>query len=144
MSAMLPLRYSMGIPDLDKQHQELQESIHLIEDMFSSGETDKIPAAIRQINIFLAAHFVDEERVMNEVQYPDSYTHVQDHSCILLMLGEILLLPPEENSALILYGLRMILRSHILRYDVPMSYFVHNKESFNKTRFKSRTLKALA
>lgn len=143
MPSTLPLQYFMGIPDLDHQHQELQSKIELIEEVFSAGNFNEAAGVLKPVQLDLASHFIDEGNLMSRIDFPDKDSHTQDHSLILMLMDSIMKLSPEENSALILSSLRMSLKDHILRYDVPLSYFVHNQESFKKSRFKPRKFKVL-
>lgn len=82
--------YSVGIPSVDHEHQELIQSINaLIEAMRSNSEPDDVIRALAEIYSQISAHFALEEKVMRDAGYAAYDEHKLDHEILLDELLEL-------------------------------------------------------
>jgi hemerythrin len=83
--------YSLGIPSVDHEHQEL---IELINDVYGhieqQADPDSIEACLEDIYAGIAAHFALEERHMREAGYQEFQAHKDDHEDLLDQLRDMM------------------------------------------------------
>ena len=82
--------YSVGIPSVDHEHQELIQSINaLIEEMRSVTDPDIVIHALARIYSSISAHFALEEKIMRDAGYAAYAEHKLDHEILLDELLEL-------------------------------------------------------
>lgn len=83
--------FSVGVPAVDHEHQELIESINRLNDIaVAGGEAERVIAILGDIYAQISAHFALEERIMREAKY-DGYTeHKAEHEALLDGLLDIM------------------------------------------------------
>lgn len=82
--------YSVGIPSVDHEHQELIQSINgLIEAMRAKTDPDQVIHALAEIYANISAHFALEEKVMRDAGYASYHEHKLDHEVLLDELLEL-------------------------------------------------------
>ena len=127
--------YDLGIEQVDKQHRHLVE---LINDLYCAclGEKGALEEKFRQVMkelvTYVMIHFKDEEKLMEEINYPNIKEHKQYHEDFV---REILKSVNDYQNGKQLvpnYFVRFLrdwLFNHILITDKEMSkfYFAHKK-----------------
>lgn len=93
---MMPLiewrdEFSVGVPDVDHEHQGL---IELINELHASLSVQSSPDAamdfLGEIYAKISAHFALEERIMRENRYDQYEDHKADHERLLDELRDIM------------------------------------------------------
>ena len=83
--------FSVGVPDVDHEHQEL---IALINELYDaiSGDTDEYTVMdfLGEIYAHVSAHFALEEKIMRERKYDQYAEHKADHEVLLDELRDIM------------------------------------------------------
>jgi hemerythrin len=80
----MPFRWtnaiSIGVPDLDRQHQELFSRVEQLHDAMLRNERSEAARLLRFLRAHTALHFEAEERLMASTGYPDALRHCAEHS----------------------------------------------------------------
>ncbi len=83
--------FSVGVLEVDYDHQELIELINELHASVMEGVTrDQVVAGLGEIYAQIAAHFALEEKVMQESRYPSFGEHKMDHEALLDDLRDIM------------------------------------------------------
>ena len=91
--------FSVGVPAVDHEHQELIESINRLNDIaVAGGEVERVVAVLGDIYAQISAHFALEERVMREAHYDGLAEHKAEHEALLDSLLDIMDSIQDENS----------------------------------------------
>ena len=76
--------YSIGIEDVDFEHQSLIEMINLIyAELEHRRDIDEVRRTVADVHTEIAAHFALEERIMREGNYEEYEDHKNDHEELL-------------------------------------------------------------
>ena len=83
--------YSLAIPSVDLEHQEM---IGLINDCYerlgSDAETADIEQFLGEIHSGISAHFALEEQLMRKSAYPEYEAHKDDHEELLDQIRDMM------------------------------------------------------
>jgi hemerythrin-like metal-binding protein len=113
--------YSVGVPELDQQHQRLLEIINeLIEEQRDSYNAEKFSLAISELTHYAYTHFAAEERLLKAAKFPDMKDHVLSHvDFIMKMMGLALKVEKgsDEDRKELLRYLRDWYAGHVLGID---------------------------
>src|SRR5947209_1947922 len=83
--------YSVNIAALDRQHQELFESINELEVALRAGEGDRsVEEVLAKLVNYAAAHFAAEESLMEQHGFPGFSSHRAQHEMFRNKLGDLL------------------------------------------------------
>ncbi len=83
--------FSVGVPAVDHEHQELIELINELHDAIAEGDTSyAVPDFLGDIYTQIAAHFALEERIMRERGYDQYQDHKTDHERLLDEIRDIM------------------------------------------------------
>lgn len=117
--------YSVGIPTIDKQHQEL---VNMLNRLFiaASGREDAGTAGgiLNALMDYTRTHFSLEERLLLAAKYPDVERHKLEHQKMIAKLDELtrrFRLEEEQVYPELLGFLRSWLKEHILDSDMRYS-----------------------
>ncbi|MCM2332769.1 MAG: bacteriohemerythrin [Anaeromyxobacteraceae bacterium] len=80
---------SVGVPEIDAQHQELFRRIDRLLDAVLRRDRSEAGAVLAWLGTFVQDHFSAEERLMAETGYPDAERHVKEHRDFARRLAEI-------------------------------------------------------
>jgi hemerythrin len=75
-------RYAVGIPAIDEQHRRLLDLTNALYDSCREGSTsaqDGFKQAAHSIVEYVKVHFTTEERLMDQVDYPEAASHKAEH-----------------------------------------------------------------
>ncbi len=76
--------YSIGIPQIDKQHKELCDQIDRLYDAGSKGKgADEAKKVLDFLEKYTIKHFADEEAFQLKVKNPDYTQHKAKHTAFL-------------------------------------------------------------
>jgi hemerythrin len=69
-----------SVPDIDRQHQEIFQRLHLlVEAMRQGAGKSEVSGLIDFLGTYVAEHFALEERYMQSSGYPDLAAHRAEH-----------------------------------------------------------------
>jgi hemerythrin len=81
--------YSVGVPEIDTQHQRLVAMLNDLHAAMSRGDADEaIDGILRALVQYTLAHFATEERLMQSVEFPDYAAHKSEHERLTLKVVE--------------------------------------------------------
>ena len=121
---------SVGVPDLDAQHQELFRRIDRLLDAMLHNDRSEAGQLLDFLRAYVVDHFAAEERLMAEVGYPDAASHIGEHRRFAATLREVdrEFLEGGPTAALVLKLEQQAvgwLRDHVYFTDVALGRFVH-------------------
>jgi hemerythrin len=83
--------FTVGVPDVDYEHQQLIELINDLHRAISGGPTNaEVTAFLGQILAQIESHFALEERFMRERGYDEFPAHKSEHDDLLEELRDLM------------------------------------------------------
>ncbi len=123
---------SIGLTEVDDQHQELFDIARELRDAIKEGNSAEIVSAtVVKLSEYTKYHFSLEEQLMLEDNYPDYEFHKERHQKLIDKLNELQEnLNPEDfrSSLLVLELLINWIQNHILDDDKNYASFVFAKK----------------
>ena len=122
--------YTVGIPRFDRAHQRLVARINdLHEAMVVRRDRTLSAAVFTKLIHETRAHFVDEESILTQFNFPDTETHFAEHSDLLQEATDFLRKYEAGNlSALVLLNsLKAWLINHIKNSDRKYTSFLRRQ-----------------
>lgn len=117
--------YSVNIPTIDEQHQELVNILNRLFIAVSKREGNKVIAGILDALMeYTQTHFTLEERLMKEANYQDFEHHKHEHKKLIEQLDQLSKKYMVEDKPIyfeLLNFLRNWLKEHILGCDTKYS-----------------------
>lgn len=118
--------YSLGIPSVDHEHQELIGMINSVyEHMAGASGPDAIESCLEDIYAGIASHFALEERHMRESAYEEYDAHKDEHENLLDELMEIMdefVDDPESGRATLQKRLSAWFAVHFSTFDARLHH----------------------
>jgi hemerythrin-like metal-binding protein len=113
--------YSVGVKDLDDQHQKLLHIINtLLNERREKYNATKLSNAISSLIHYAYIHFAAEERYLAQTHFPDLEQHILEHVGFIMKTLELSLNIKEgthENRLELLRYLKGWYSSHVLGID---------------------------
>jgi len=82
--------YSVNIKQFDDQHRKLVELINMLHDAMSMGKGIQVMRKVLdELVAYTTTHFADEEKVMQEHNYPGYLAHKMEHERLTFKVLEI-------------------------------------------------------
>lgn len=69
----------LGVPELDRQHLQIDEYLAVLHQAFCEGVPPDLAAVLAGVRDVAGQHFQAELRRMDEIQYPEKERHVGEH-----------------------------------------------------------------
>ncbi|MCE5184528.1 MAG: hemerythrin family protein [Planctomycetaceae bacterium] len=92
-------RYSVGVDELDRQHQKLFSIFYTLLELDSSGST--LTETLNSLLAYTHEHFTTEERYMAECNYPGLEEHRRSHDAFLNRIAALCgNMPTTQNACL--------------------------------------------
>ena len=83
--------FSVGVPDVDYEHQKLIGIINELHDAMSSGSGNvTVMDFLGEIYAHVSAHFALEEKIMRDRKYDEYAEHKAEHEALLDQLRDIM------------------------------------------------------
>lgn len=125
---------AVGVPELDRQHQELFRRIDRLLDAVLRQDRSEAGRLLEFLGGYVRDHFAAEERLMAEVSYPDAERHVQEHRDFARRLAELdAQFAAGGATAALVFALEREavgwLRDHVYFTDVALGRFVHARQA---------------
>lgn len=101
--------FSVGIEEIDRQHQhlfEIGEEIHqLMADFQGQDRFDEISAAIEKLAQYTVFHFDTEEKLFAQYGYPEAEEHEKEHRTFINYLNSLDLEHIDSNQEVMIKDL---------------------------------------
>lgn len=69
----------LGVPELDRQHLQIDEYLAVLHEAFCEGVVPDLAAVLAGVRDVAGQHFQAELRRMEEIHYPETERHVGEH-----------------------------------------------------------------
>lgn len=113
--------YSLGINDLDQQHQVIMDCLNQLHEVMMSGRMNEDAAPLIDHLVSLAGeHFATEERLMESTQFPDLADHRAKHQALSQKVREFIARHEKGDRAAysqFMFFLRGWMTRHMLNED---------------------------
>jgi hemerythrin-like metal-binding protein len=91
--------YSVGVKELDEQHQNLLSIINtLLKEQQDELNADKLSSAISTLIHYAYVHFATEERYLLQAHFPDLKQHILEHVSFIMKTLELSLKVKEDTK----------------------------------------------
>jgi hemerythrin len=124
---------SVGVPELDEQHQELFRRIDRLLTAVLHQDRSEAERLLTWLRGYVRDHFAAEERLMVEVEYPDAERHVQEHREFARRLAQVDAdFAAQGPTAAVVFALEQQavgwLKDHVYFTDVALGRYVHARQ----------------
>ena len=86
----MQVNFSIGIEQIDRQHQEILDRMDLLRDAVRRGQgRSELHRTLRFLEDYAIEHFGTEERYMQRYSYPELLRHKAEHTKFLKDLADI-------------------------------------------------------
>ncbi len=123
--------YSVGVAEIDQQHQQLMALINELNDAMSQGKgRQAVGEILGKLISYTARHFSDEERLLSQHGYPEYEGHKAKHA---KMVDKVKALQKDVDSgkltvsADVMKFLQDWLSKHIKGTDMKYGSFLNGK-----------------
>ena len=83
--------YSIGVPDVDREHEQLIELINRLYNKFEEDSSETtVLEVLKEIHRDMSAHFSNEEKFMRERGYDQYVDHKSEHALLLDEIKEVM------------------------------------------------------
>jgi hemerythrin len=125
---------SVGVPEIDEQHQELFRRIDRLLDAMLHQDRSEVGQLLAFLHGFVLEHFAAEERLMAEVEYPDAERHILEHREFARGLAQVEAdFAAHGATAAVVFRLEQQtvgwLMDHVYFTDVALGRFVHARQA---------------
>lgn len=124
-------KYSLGIKDIDEQHQHLFELANRVFKLSDDNEKEDIKELLVEFSEYMKTHFKDEEEYMRSIKFPELEYHQKLHENIIDTLSNVV----KEVSSISELKIKMkdiakkVLIEHIVDSDMKIKEY--QEESAN-------------
>lgn len=80
---------SMGVPELDAEHEEMFTRMDRLHDAILAGERAEVSRMIEYLREHAVRHLAAEETMMVAIGYPDRERHLREHEAFLATVREL-------------------------------------------------------
>ena len=109
-----------GEPEIDRQHQEMVDTINKLNDAVRNNDTpENIARLFDELIAHAESHFAVEERLMDKYDYPESGMHRNEHKRLIAEAHYLKDKLAQGGELLVLQSLKDWLLTHILHVDKP-------------------------
>ena len=120
---------SVGVAEIDAQHQELFRRVDRLLDSMLRNDRSEAVRLLAFLGEYVVVHFGDEERLMDEVDYHERARHAGEHQQFRAGLRELALALAERGptASLVLQLERETigwLKDHVYFTDLALGRFV--------------------
>jgi hemerythrin-like metal-binding protein len=116
-------KYLCGIPEIDAQHEELQNLVTAVLDLIAKkDQRHLLHPALRRLNQLLVTHFEYEETLMARVNYQDLPQHAKTHKGVLKIFNDYFA-RPRSSSDYDYFGkvISEKVLGHVMEHDIQMT-----------------------
>lgn len=123
-----------GISLVDEQHQELlKRTNEFLDHMKTGDEIEDLIKLMDYLTLYVYDHFISEESVMAENNYPGYITHKQEHTRFINVVADLEKRMPNEINLTsfkteVQEKMRDWLSNHILIQDKEMAKYIKTNQ----------------
>ena len=117
--------YETGNAQVDNEHREIFRLVQNVMDASASEEEAKVEEAIDSLASYTVTHFRNEEKLMEESNYPDMPIHKKQHHDFVLEVLALRERGGEASSQDIKKIIVNWLADHVLGSDKIMANYCH-------------------
>lgn len=115
-------RYSVGVRDLDRQHQTIMQGLNELHEELMNGKINEavVPLVNNLVSI-AAEHFATEERLMEQSMFPGFAEHRASHQALSRRVSEFIARQETGDGAAycqFMYFLREWMTTHMEKEDL--------------------------
>lgn len=85
----------LGYAPMDHTHEEFVQCVAALQ----SATDDQLPVALAAFSDHARRHFDEEDRWMEQSQFPARACHIEEHAAVLKSVGEVQVLLSQGNTA---------------------------------------------
>ncbi|MBE9537238.1 MAG: hemerythrin family protein [Proteobacteria bacterium] len=123
--------FSVGVPDIDEQHREWIGIINRLHDALLSPEAgDYKYTLFKELLAYTDLHFSDEERLMEDIDYPHLQKHKEMHYFFKTqILEQVQMLFKGEPIMMsqVMSQLKHWLTEHIMKEDMKFGKYISHR-----------------
>jgi methyl-accepting chemotaxis protein/hemerythrin len=126
--------WNIGHAEIDQQHQNWIEIFNRLEDAFLNGSSSNMEELkkemLKELIEYTNYHFMTEEKVMNENDYPEAATHWRLHKDFKNLVNQRFIEFRDEGTVLgsqLLLLMKNWLVSHIITEDRKVVLFLESR-----------------
>lgn len=117
--------YSVGVESVDWEHRQLFDMMNELEAAIESRKGQEIGHFLTGLLVYTREHFVNEENLMLQINYPDYLAHKAEHEKLTNRAMELIESDSTAESTLtLLQFLKDWLRLHILGWDMKYKKYM--------------------
>ena len=130
---------TIGIEEIDRQHQELLDRMEVLREHVRRGQASTaVQQTLRFLQTYMADHFATEEKYMQRYNYPGILLHKAEHEMFLKdldALKEKFIAQLEQGEITTFLGLDIVRKlgewfsTHIATIDLKMGEFLAERAS---------------
>ena len=114
--------FSVGVATMDKQHQVIFDHMSAVSSALEEGAPHpKSAQLLTTFDIYCKMHFFEEERLMDEMQYPALAGHRRQHDLFVSNLEGFMVQQHQRLEDFLV--IRDWFLSHIIHEDIPYGAF---------------------
>jgi|GEM_PF-4581150 len=129
---MLRIDEQLPILELQSMNELHKQEIELVTKLYNAAKANESKLAFELLNELIKEtqqHFLSEEHMMQEADYPDYHSHKHEHMMQLLDLQSILSFYEMTNDTHSIYtyledALTPWVIAHVQNWDIPASEFL--------------------
>ncbi|WP_319470963.1 bacteriohemerythrin [uncultured Pseudodesulfovibrio sp.] len=124
---------SVGVPLIDDQHKELIRIVNgLMKGIARGSSPNTINNILGKLREYTVFHFNSEEKLMEEMRYPDRGEHEIEHRRLKTNVKEFqrrIYKKTDVSPTEVFDFLKEWLLTHILSHDINFANFIRDKQS---------------
>lgn len=125
--------YNINNKKIDTQHKKLFELAAKVENaVYKFVKRDELKEILTELFNYMKEHFHDEEKFMEEIQYPYLHEHRQMHKNIIYEMSRLIqnIKTTNDLKERLYHMMSNWLYKHILKYDIKIAIWANE----NKTK----------
>lgn len=122
--------YNVGHSEIDEEHKLFLKTIQKIEDAFvAKVENEYLGRLFEELHKYAQFHFISEENIMIDNDYPNMEEHRAEHIALMNKLGTILIAfdPRLVDSRKLVDFLVDWFKGHTAHSDQKLAHFLANR-----------------
>jgi hemerythrin len=123
--------YEVGVPQIDAEHRSLFDLVNEFHETYMRGDSRKeIPVVLNRLITYAEAHFQHEEKLMEEIGYPQIERQRKEHADLvtsIFAINENLATEPAHASRETVRFIKAWLLDHIVKDDMDIGDFLRHK-----------------
>lgn len=125
--------YKIGVGKIDTQHKQLFDTMEHLSELAKVGKArEEAIETIKFLEKYVKVHFADEERIQQEVGYPDRARHKQLHNAFTKVVHDLTQKAQVEGASYSVFmeaanAVNTWLITHIKSEDTKIAQYIEQK-----------------